>query len=55
MHVEKQKKNCHNFLKNICAKKQKKGKNAEEKQKKKKEKRHGNDLYTGIQKKKKWV
>ena len=37
MHVEKQKKNCHNFLKNICGKRGQKGQNVKQKQNKKKE------------------
>lgn len=54
MHVEKQKKNCHNFLKNICGERRKKGQNVKRKQNKKKETRHGKAFREGILQKKKW-
>ncbi len=54
MHVEKQKKNCHNFLKNICGKRGQKGQNVKQKQNKKKETRHGKVFQAGRMQKKKW-
>ena len=53
IHVEKQKKNCHNFLKNICGKRGQKGKNVKLKQNKKKETRHGKVFQAGRMQKKK--
>ena len=53
-HDEQQKKNCHNFLKNICGKRGQKGQNVKQKQNKKKETRHGKVFQAGRMQKKKW-
>ena len=46
MHVENRKRNCHNFLKNICGKRGQKGQNVKTKSKNKKEGNKDTEKYS---------